>query len=206
MATYAISSEEIRVALSRQALPALMHSRSPSPYLRAGEVRGRSPTSKKLGSCTQDVVLPIELCGTSAPQGAEDTDDPEDDDTEEHSPLSATRTNQDGQALPAMKTETMLARSEVPRTTFPGQGPPHEQQTCDTNSQKAKGQVLLAHQELLAALKMRRKQKRNDLFWLLVLFPFLCTFAALHSYLEALVRARFDSCYVDFGVTATRQD
>ena len=197
------------MAMSRQALPALMHSRSPSPFLRAGELRGRSPTSKKLCFDTQEMVFPIQLrqalSSYPPPNGTEDTDT-ENDDTEEQSQLNTTKTNQDGQALPATETDTKLTRNEVTPTTSLGQALPATQQSHDTNSLKTQGQALPAQQELLAALKTRRKQKRNDLFWLLVLLPFLCTFAALHSYLEVLVRARFNSCYVNFGVTVTLQD
>ena len=43
--THRPHSEEIHVVVSRQTLPALTHSRSPSPFLRPGELREPSHAS-----------------------------------------------------------------------------------------------------------------------------------------------------------------
>ena len=108
--------------------------------------------------------------------------------------VQSMRSNENAQALPGTQTEQKLKDLEVHRNKSRG------------FLDKAQAQALPVQQESVVSLKQRRKQKRNDTLWLLVSLAFLCTLAALHNYLEALARARFNSWYEDFGVTATPQD
>ena len=128
-----------RMPVSPQALPALMQSRSPSPFLCAGKLRGRSPTLKELGLRARETVLPI------APRGAA----PSPDDIED-----ASTEDSDIEEL-----------AEVPATMADEESP-----SLEDASPEATGQALPAQQELLATLRVR--QKRNGLFWLLMLLPF----------------------------------
>ena len=247
---------------SRQALPALIYSRSPSPFLQTGKLRGRSPVPKKLTSSTQMVVLPIEFCsGLSLPMRlarvenspppvrAADTDAAQTNgvDAKWQLQLQLMRPNGNDQALPVKKAQIDIQMKDlevrrnssvvflnthqscdtniqkVQAQVLPGTqteiklkdfearrkgslGLLDIQHGCDTNSQKVQDQALPVQRELLVALKRRRKEKRRDIWWLLILLPFLYPFAILHNYLGALVRARFNSWYVNFGVTATPQD
>ena len=99
----------------------------------------------------------------SAPDDIEDTDT-EDNDAEELAESPATEANQEGQALPATKRGTTQTRNKSTSATS---------LECDSVSPTVAGQALPAQRELLLVLQARRKQKRNDLFWLLILLPFL---------------------------------
>ena len=213
MAVRRLPPEEVPVAVSRQALPALIHSRSPSIFLRPEEVHWRSPSFIKRSSYTSELLFSIDLCSErsllpTSLKDAESARKSESDYTDlgQHSLLNIDGANRDGQAPPVRETERDATGNTTIRTTFPRQVPANLQQNDDVKSRKSQDQALTANQELIAALKTRRKQKRTELFWVLVLLPCLFIFAALHDCLQALVRARFVSCYVDFGVTATQQD
>ena len=129
-------SEEVALGIPRKALPVLLLARSPSPFLRVGESRGRSPTPKEWRLHAPAPASPTasDHDASYPPLSASDHDKPF-----EYLKTTSTKTHQEGQALPATESGAMQTRKDITPTSSLEDDQLATRQQHDTGIPKAAG-------------------------------------------------------------------